>query len=227
MAPVAQLTFEDCCLICCGMLHPELSHLMKNGFLNPREVFFTPPGLHALPDRLEKHLLGRLASARESCSDHKVIVVYGKKCYVNTDEPLKRVDSILQEAAPYVVRVQGDYGYDMLAGWEDRQRISRGRQDKTLWFTPGWLRSWKAVYQNYFGWDSADANANFPGFYDRIVVLDSLGLKEEYMAEHAEDILELFDWTGLEVEFVPINLDRFKGLLRDALSATENEGAGE
>jgi hypothetical protein len=31
-------------------------------------------------------------------------------------------------------------------------------------------------------------------------------------------ILELFDWTGLEVEFHPIALDRFRGLLADALS---------
>jgi hypothetical protein len=40
------------------------------------------------------------------------------------------------------------------------------------------------------------------------------------MTHHAEEILELFDWTGLEVEFQPITLDRFKGLLVDALSTT-------
>jgi hypothetical protein len=144
--------------------------------------------------------------------------VYGKKCHVSTDEPLKRVDSILQQVDPAIVRVQGDYGYDMLAGFEDRQRISGGRQDKILWFTPGWLKSWKIIYQKYFGWDRADANANFPGFYDKIIVLDSLGLAEEYMMERPEVILELFDWTGLEVEFHPIALDRFRGLLADALS---------
>ena len=33
-----------------------------------------------------------------------------------------------------------------------------------------------------------------------------------YMTQHAEGILELFDWTGLEVEFHPITLDRFKGV---------------
>jgi hypothetical protein len=196
---------------------------VESGFLNPRRVLFTPPGLHALPDRLEEHLLERLAQARESCPDHRIIVVYGKKCYVSTDEPLKRVDSILQAAGQRIVRVQGDYGYDMLAGFEDRQRISGGRQDKTLWFTPGWLKSWKTVYQTYFGWDGADANANFPGFYDRIVVLDSLGLAEEYMIQHAEEILELFDWTGLEVEFHPITLDRFKGLLADSLLPSADE----
>jgi hypothetical protein len=209
------------------MLHPEITHLMESGFLNPRRMLFTPPGLHALPDKLEEHLLKRLAQAREWCPDHKIIVVYGKKCHISVDEPLKRVDSILQAAGQGIVRVQGDYGYDMLAGFEDRQRISGGREGKILWFTPGWLKGWKTVYQKYFGWDSADANANFPGFYDKIIVLDGLGLAEEYMAQHAEEILELFDWTGLEVEFHPITLDRFEGLLMDSLSPSVVGGVSE
>jgi len=218
MTDMPYLTSRGSCIVSCGMLHPELTHLVETGFLNPRRILFTPPGLHALPEKLEEHLLRRLAQARESCADHEIIVVYGKKCHVSTDEPLKRVDSILEMAGRGIVRVQGDYGYDMLAGFEERQQISGGRQDKVLWFTPGWLKSWKAVYQNYFGWDEADANANFPGFYDRIIVLDSLGVAEEYMARHPEEILELFDWTGLEVEFYPIDLDRFRRLLTDALS---------
>jgi len=191
---------------------------MESGFLNPRRVFFTPPGLHALPGRLEEYLLKRVAQARKWCPGHKIIVVYGKKCHASTDEPLKRVSSILQATDQGIVRVEGEYGYDMLASFEDRQRISQGRQDKILWFTPGWLKSWKMVYQRYFGWDKADANANFPGFYDKIIVLDGLGLAEEYTKQRVEEILDLFDWTGLEVEFQPITLDRFKGLLWGALS---------
>jgi len=217
MTEMAQSGFENRCLISCGMLYPEVSYLMEAGFLNPQQVFFTPPGLHAIPERLEAYLLKKLAEAREECSDSEIIVVYGKKCFVSTEEPYKRVDSILQDAGKDIVRIQGDYGYDMLAGYEDRQRISGGRQDKVLWFTPGWLRSWKAVYKRYFSWDDADANANFPGYYDKIFVLDGLELEEEYMIHHPEVILELFDWTGLEVEFAPITLDRFKGLLENAL----------
>lgn len=210
--------FSHRCLISCGMLHPELTHLQKTGFLNPCLLLFTAPGLHAKPERLEEYLLKRISQAREVCTDHEIIVVYGKKCHVSTEEPLKRVDTILQEAGQGIVRVQGDYGYDMLAGIEERQQISEQRQDKILWFTPGWLRSWKAIFQRYFSWDEADANANFPGYYDKIIVLDGLNLSDEYMAQHAEEILELFDWTGLEVEFHPITLDHFKGLLTDALN---------
>jgi len=209
---------KDRCIICCGMLEPEMRHLIECGAVCPRRILFTPPGLHALPDKLEEHLLHRLAQARESCPDHEIIVVYGKKCYVSLDQPGRLVDSILLEKGPGIVRVQGEYVYDMITGIEDRQSISGGRQDKVLWFTPGWLRSWKTVYQKYFGWDRADANANFPGFYDKIVVLDSLQVAEIYTTQYAEQTLELFDWTGLEVEFQPVTLDRFQGLLVDAWS---------
>jgi hypothetical protein len=201
------------------MLHPELTRLVDTRFLNPHRILFTPPGLHAVPEKLEEHLLKRVSQAREWCPDDKITVVYGKKCYTSTDEPLKRVDSILESHGRGIARVQGDYGYDMLVSFEDRQRISGGRQNRILWFTPAWLKSWVTVYQKYFGWDEADANANFPGFYDRIIVLDGLGIADEYMTQHAEEILELFDWTGLEVSFIPITLERFKGLLMKSLAA--------
>ena len=208
--------FRDHCVISCGILYPEMRYLMDIGFLNPRQILFTPPGLHAKPNELERQLVRRLERARASCPSHKIIVAYGKKCYLNVDEPAKRVDTILQAYGPGIVRLQGDYGYDILASFEERQRLSGGRESHTLWFTLGWLKSWKTIYQRYFGWDRADANANFPGYYDKIIVLDTLGVAEEYMTEHAEAILEIFEWTGLEVEFQPITLDRLKGLLVDA-----------
>lgn len=210
--------FDDRCVVACGMLHPELTYLVDSGFLNPRRVFFTPPGLHAIPDSLEHHLVTRLNEAKAICPENRVTVLYGAKCYTSTDEPLRRVDTILAEQGKDIVRVQADYGYDMLAGYEERARISGGRENKVLWFTLGWLRSWKIVYQKYFGWDAADANANFPGFYDKIVVLDALGAGDTFMAENPEDILELFDWTGLEVTFEPITLDRFKRLLAESVA---------
>jgi len=222
MTDTASPSFKNHCIVSCAILYPEISRLMEGGFLNPREIFFVAPGLHIVPERLEQSLIKRLADAREHCPDSKIITIYGKKCHVSMADPLKRVDTILQTAGQgqQIVRVQAEYGYDMLAGMEERQQISGGRQDRILWFTPGWLKAWKTVYQRYVGWDKADANANFPGYYDKIIVLDALGLEETYMTEHAEDILELFDWTGLEVEFHPITLDRFKGLLVDALQTS-------
>lgn len=220
MSERASPTFDDRCIVSCGMLHPEMTYLQETGFMHPRRILFTPPGLHALPNKLEEHLVNRLDRAREWCPDHKIIVAYGKKCYTSLDDPLKRVDTILQDYGPGIVRVDGDYGYDMLASQEDRQRISNGRERKILWFTPGWLRSWKMVYQTYFGWDEADANANFPGFYDKIVVLDGVEFGDDYMSRYPEEVLELFDWTGLEVTFEPITLDRIKRLLLNSLTAS-------
>jgi hypothetical protein len=209
--------FENHCMISCGMLRPEIEHLIQTGFLNPSKVFYTPPGLHALPQVLESHLVKRVEQAQRTYPDQEIIVVYGSNCYMDPNEPDKGVDTILKEIDDSIVRVQGEYGYDMLADIGDRQLIGGGRQDRILWFTTGWLKNWRLVYQKYFRWDRADANANFPGYYDKIIVLDAIGLEEEYSTEKAEEVLELFDWTGLEVQFRPITLDRFKGLLRDAL----------
>ena len=129
--------FEDRCLVSCGMLHAEIDHLVKAGLMDPIRVRYTPPGLHALPDRLEQRLLSRLAQSRQICPDDKIIVVHGKKCHVSMTDPLKRVDSILEAAGQGIMRVQGDNCHDMLGSFEDRQRISGGRQDHILWFTPG------------------------------------------------------------------------------------------
>jgi len=210
-------SFQDHCIVSCGMLHPELYHLMEIGFLDPQRILYTPPGLHAKPNELERQLVRRLKQAKEHCPTPKIIVAYGRKCYVNTDNPFRQIDTIIEEQGEGISRVQADYGYDMLAGIEERERISGGEADKVLWFTPGWLRNWKTVYQRYLGWDKADANANFPGYYKKIVVLDGLGISDGYINEHPERILELFDWTAVEVEFQQISLERLKGLLLDCL----------
>jgi hypothetical protein len=210
-------SFQDRCIVSCGMIQPELHHLMETGFLDPHKILYTPPGLHAIPDELERQLVGRLREAKEHCPPERIIVAYGRKCYLNTDDPSRRMDVILAEQGQGISRVQGDYGYDMLAGIEERERISGGEADKVLWFTPGWLRSWKTVYQRYLGWDKADANANLPGYYEKIIVLDALGMAEDYMNEHPERILELFDWSAVEVEFQPIALERLKELLLECL----------
>jgi len=199
------------------MLYPELSYLMKIGFLDPYKILFTPPGLHAIPDELERQLVRKLKKAMEYCPPDKIIVVYGRKCYLNADNPSRNIDMIIREQGEGISRVQGDYGYDILAGIEERERISGGKADKILWFTPGWLKNWKTVYQRYFGWDEADANANFPGYYEKIVVLDGIGISDEYINEHPEEILELFDWTAVEVEFQKISLDRLKRRLLECL----------
>jgi hypothetical protein len=48
-------------------------------------------------------------------------------------------------------------------------------------------------------------------------------MAETYQTERVEEILELFDWTGLQVRCHPISLDRLKRLLLDAIDGV---GAG-
>jgi hypothetical protein len=217
-----QHSFRDYCLVACAILHPELSRLQDEGFLDAKKVFYIPAGLHIKTDRLEERLTAQLQKALEICPADKIIVVQGARCFVSPDDPYRRIDDIIREQAPGIKRVQAAYGYDMLAGKDERNEIAAGGDEgRVLWFTPGWLKNWKTIYQRYVGWDKADANANFPGYYDEIVVLDGLEVAETYQTERVEEVLELFDWTGLQVRCQPISLDRLKGLLLDALGSDE------
>jgi hypothetical protein len=212
-------SFRDHCLVACAILQPELSRLQEEGFLDAKKIFYIPAGLHIKTERLEERLTARLQQALKLCPPEKIIVVQGAKCFVSTDDPYRRIDDIIGEQAAGIKRVQAAYGYDMLAGKEERNEIATGGDEsRVLWFTPGWLKNWKTIYQRYVGWDQADANANFPGYYDEIVVLDALGVAETYQTERVEEILELFDWTGVQVRCHPISLDRLKGLLLEALN---------
>jgi hypothetical protein len=208
-----KVSFENHCIVSCGILRPELTFLMESGFLDAHKLLFTPPGLHVLCDELENQLLKALTRAREQCPFQDIIVVYGRKCYTNLNDASKTIDSIIETQGTGIKRVQAEYGYDMLADIEQRSEMSEGNPDKILWFTPGWLKAWKTIYQKYFGWDKADANANFPGCYRKIVVLDEIGAMDKYNTEEPETILELFDWTGVEVEFRQVDPDRLRGLL--------------
>lgn len=213
-------SFRDHCLVACAILQPELSRLQEEGFLDAQKIFYIPAGLHIKPGRLEERLTVQLQKALKLCPPEKIIVVQGAKCFVSPDDPYRRIDDIIREQAPGIKRVQADYGYDMLASKAERNAIAaNGNESRVLWFTPGWLKNWKTIYQRYVGWDQADANANFPGYYDEVVVLDALGVAETYRTERVEDILEIFDWMGLQVRCHPISLDRLKGLLLDALNA--------
>ncbi|RKY63568.1 MAG: hypothetical protein DRP99_03815 [Candidatus Latescibacterota bacterium] len=104
---VDRRSFEDTCIVSCGMLRPEMEHLAKEGFLDPYKLFYTTPGLHTLPEKLEGQLVGRIKRARELCGPRKIIVLYGKKCYLNPREPYKSVDVIISSQGGGIVRVQG------------------------------------------------------------------------------------------------------------------------
>jgi hypothetical protein len=67
-------SFKDHGIVSCGVLHPELSYLMEIGFLDTCKILYTPPGLHAIPDELERQLVRKLKRAMEYCPPQKNIV---------------------------------------------------------------------------------------------------------------------------------------------------------
>ena len=155
-----QVSFKNHCVVSCGILQPELTFLMQTGFLDAHKVLFTPPGLHVLPDELERHVLKAIERARKQCPGQDIIVVYGRRCYADLNDASKTIDSIIQTQGARIQRIQAEYGY-----------------------------------------------------YRKIIVLDAIGAAEQYNAREPETILELFDWTGLEVDFRTVGLARLKHLL--------------
>ena len=203
------MRFDGCSIVACGTLRRELGYLHENGFLNAERLLYTGAGLHAKPEELERQLVRQLKRARESSPN--VIVVYGSKCYLDPDKPGRTIDSIVDEAGACRVQAQGCI--DMLCDAKCQRDLSGG--ESVLWLSPGWIENWKRIWQEYLGWDAADANMNFPGFYRRAIFLDPqpLAVFDEWSAGSPEKILEFSDWTRLSIESRSVGLDRLKSLL--------------
>lgn len=196
-------------------MSPEINFLVKEGFLDTRHIFFTPPGLHENIVELEKQLIKFIEKAKAVARG--VIVVYGGKfCYVNADNPTRQMKHIIEEQGPKVVRVEATHCMGMLASEEEMKQASDELAGgEPVWFmTPGWVKFRSQVFA---GWDKGLANENFPRHTGGAIVLDGIGYMDEYMAEKPEEFLEYCDWMGIPMQAYPITLDRFKGLLTDAL----------
>jgi hypothetical protein len=212
-----QTSFSDIAIVSCGTLTLELNHLRETGFLDARQILFTAPGLHERPKELERQLIKRVEKAKEKAS--KVIVVYGGKfCYVNGDEPLRTMKTIIGELGPEVVRIQATHCMDMLASEEEREKIAQEMAggEKVWWMTPGWIKFRHDVFN---GWDKGLANENFPRHTGGAIVLDGIGYMDRYMAEQPEELLEYSDWMGIPIQPYSTTLDRLKSVLSEQAAA--------
>ncbi len=210
MKPVS---FSNIAVVSCGTLSLELNHLRQEGFLDTDYLYFTTPGLHEDIRDLERQLVLRIKKAREKAD--MVLVVYGGKfCYVNADEPLRTMKTIIDEQGPGVSRINATHCMDMLASEAERDTIAKevAGDEKVWWMTPGWIKFRHKVFK---GWDRGLANENFPKHTGGAVVLDGIGYLDEYMAEKPEEFLEYSDWMGIPIIPYSVTLDRFKALLTE------------
>ena len=203
-------SFQDHAIVACGTLSMELNYLKDSGFLNARNILYTKPGRHEVPRELESQLIKQIGTAKTYAPN--VIVVYGGKfCYVNADDPYRRIDTIIQEQKEpgiKITRIKATHCVDMLASTEEREKIGQGKD--VYWLTPGWMKFRHHVYQ---GWDKGLANENFPKHSGGAVMLDAVGFFNQVIEDNPEKILEFSDWMGIPIESYRVSVGRFKGLL--------------
>ncbi|MGD9143486.1 MAG: DUF1638 domain-containing protein [Dehalococcoidia bacterium] len=212
------VSFEKYAIVACGTLNMELNSLKNSGLLDSRIILYTKPGRHEVPSELESQLISQIGTAKKYAPN--IIVVYGGKfCYINADDPYRKIDTIIQEQVEPGVRISritATHCVDMLASDEERERLSEGKD--VYWLTPGWMKYRHQVYQ---GWDKGLANENFPKHSGGAIMLDSVGFFDKMMGENPEEILEFSDWMGIPVGPYPVTLDRFLGLLSDEVKRIE------
>ena len=205
-------SFQGYAIVACGTLNMELNQLRNLGSLNAGKILYTKPGLHQAPKELENQLIRQIGYAKNHY--RKIIVIYGGKfCYVNADNPYRNIDTIIEEQLEpgiKITRVKATYCVDMLAGEQERERISRGRD--IYWLTPGWMKYRHYVYE---GWDKGLANENFPKHNGGAIMLDAVGYYNRIMQSEPEKILDFSDWMGIPLEPYTITLERLAGLLAD------------
>lgn len=208
-------SFKNTAIVACGTMSPEINHLVKEGFLDTDNIFYTTPGLHQDIHELETQLIKFVKKAKAVAQG--VIVVYGGKyCYVNPDNPTRLMKNIIEEQGINVTRIEASHCMGMLASDDEMKQITAELAGgEPVWFmTPGWVKFRKKVFK---GWDKGLANENFPRHTGGAVVLDGIGYLDQYMGESPEEFLEYCDWMGIPMQAYPITLDRFKGLLTDQL----------
>jgi hypothetical protein len=212
------LSFRDYAIVACGTLNMELNYLKGSGFLDAKKILYTKPGRHEVPRELESQLIRQIGTAKTYASN--IIVVYGGKfCYVNADNPYRKIDTIIQEqeeSGVNISRIKATHCMDMLASEEEREKISQGRD--VYWLTPGWMKYRHYVYQ---GWDKGLATENFPKHTGGAIMLDAVGYYDEITRRDPEKLLDFSDWMGIPIEPYPITLDRLLGLLANEVVPEE------
>ena len=217
-------SFHDHAIVACGTMNMELNYLRDSGFLSARKILYTKPGRHEVPRELESQLIKQIGIAKTYAPN--IIVVYGGKfCYVNADNPYRKIDTIIQEQEEpgiKITRIKATHCVDMLTSTEEREKIAQGKD--IYWLTPGWMEYQHYVYQ---GWDKGLANENFPKHSGGALMLDAVGYFDRVMEDNPEKILEFSDWMGIPIESYRVTPDRFRRLLLDEIQIIKGARGNE
>jgi len=213
-----RFSFREYAIVACGTLNMELNYLRDSGFLDARKILYTKPGRHEVPRELESQLIRQITNAKKYA--RKIIVVYGGKfCYVNADNPYRKIDTIVaeqEEPGVSISRIKATHCIDMLASEEERERIAQGRD--VYWLTPGWMKYRQYVYQ---GWDKGLANENFPKHTGGAIMLDAVNYYDQIAENSPEELLEFSDWMGIPLEPYTATPERLMGLLAAEVTSQE------
>ena len=182
-------------LISCGILKDEVEAALENEGLKV-PVFYLAPAPCVEPQALEVQLTKALRRSAEIADEAVVLIGL---CH-------RDIDAII--AAFNAHRLPINDCFDALLGYR-RRDVDRG--SRTFYTLPSWLRHWRRALVKKLGWDEADARQNF-GLYERIVLLDA-GVQ----SFSDEEVLEFFDFTGVPIDIVQIDLVPLGKLLRESL----------
>lgn len=190
-------------LISCGILRDEVETALRQEGLDI-PVFCLAPAPCIDPDSLERQLVGALQRSLEVADE--VLVLIGM-CHRNIDEIVARFPAR---------RLPVNDCFDAILG---PRRKELDREANTFYTIPAWLRHWTRALVKKWGWDGVDARQNF-GLYKRILLLDA-GVSPF----SDEQVLELFDFTSVPVEVMPVALDALSELLHAGLNGPERQSA--
>lgn len=180
-------------ILSCSIVNKEIKYIISK--LNQEiELYFLDCALHIFPEKLEAEIKKSLVGTTGT------LLIYGNKCCANMEKIAEENNAFLIGAANCIEMVLGP------------EMARQEKIAKTFFFTEGWLENWKHIFQQALMWDKIDARLNF-GYCDRMLLVKTGRLTD--LSDY--DILELFEYTGLPVEFITTNLSNFESLFISAL----------
>ena len=209
---------EDITIISCGTLREDLEKLVAEGLLEGVRVVFTDRCLKERPRELERQLKEKIDKAKGKPG--KILVIYGDKCFIDTGNPERDIDAMIEETGAACDRLGGHSCIEMMLSEEEKEKLAQGQ--KVYWLMPAWIENRNDVF---FEWDVGKRNQTFPQ-HDTGLVVDSRGYFANLLEEAPEKLLDFSDWMGLPLDGRDIDLDRFKGLVLECVRKMRNDSEG-